>query len=158
MESKDRVVQEALGIAGDPSIEKLAEAAAEQEKAAQEEPSRLIYVHTLSRPFQWEGKTYEKLTFQWDTLTGADHLEIEHELLMQGMTLVVPAYTGDYLCGMAVRACREWGEKGGHAMYKAAMKALPLRDFTAVCNEARHFLLRSESQPEMEDSGSGDSV
>lgn len=157
MENKDRSVQKAQGIAADPSLEEMAESAAEQERAAQEKPGRLVYVHTLARPFQWEGKTYEKLTFRWDTLTGADHLEIEFELLKQGKTLVVPEFTGEYLCGMAVRACGEWRELAPPSR-KSAMKKLPLKDFSAICKEARHFLMASESLPEMEDNGSGENA
>lgn len=157
MESKNRSIQEALGIAADPSLEELAETAAEQEQTAQEESNRLVYVHTFARPFQWEGKNYEKLTFRWDTLTGADHLEIEFELLKQGKTLVVPEFTGEYLCGMAARACEEW-RKLAPPSRKSAMKKLLLKDFSAICKEARRFLMASESLPEMEDNGSGDNA
>jgi len=132
-----------------------ADAAVELEQAARKEPETGAYVHTLSRPFQWEGRTYEALTFRWDALTGADHLDIESELLMKGRTLVVPEYTGEYLCGMAVRACTERNEKGLRALDAAAFKALPLKDFTRICGKARSFLLRWGSLPATAGSGSG---
>lgn len=147
-------VQKALNPVSDPSNEELAEAAVAIEQAAQSEPDNFVYVHTFSRPFQWEGKTYEKLTFHWDALTGADHLEIEFEMLKQGKTLVVPEFTGEYLCGMAVRACEEWRTLMPPTR-KNAVKSLPLKDFSAICSKARSFLMRSESLPETEDSGSG---
>ena len=134
-----------------------AAAAAEQEAAARREPDAGTYTHTLSRPVQWEGKTYEQLTVRWDTLTGADHLTIERELLAAGITLVVPAFTGDYLCGMAARACGELREIAPPSR-GSFMRALPLREFSAICDKARRFLLRSESQPETAGSGSGSSV
>lgn len=154
MQNKDPAVKKALEPVGDPTNEELAEAAAAIEQAAQSESDSFVYVHTFSRPFQWEGKTYEKLTFHWDTLTGADHLEIEFEMMKQGKTLVVPEFTGEYLCGMAVRACDELREIAPPAR-KIAMKAFPLKDFSAICSKARSFLMRSESLPETEDSGSG---
>lgn len=93
----------------DPSedLDKTVAAAMALEEAAKQEPDVRTYVHTFEQPFVWEGKSYDKLTFQWDVLTGADHLEIENELLAQGKTLVVPEYTGGYLLGIAARACAE---------------------------------------------------
>lgn len=154
MKNSDPAVKKALEPISDPTNEDLAEAAVAIEQAAQSEPDNFVYVHTFSRPFQWEGKTYDKLTFHWDTLTGADHLEIEFEMMKQGKTLVVPEFTGEYLCGMAVRACDELREIAPPTR-KIAMKALPLKDFSAICSKARSFLMRSESLPETEDSGSG---
>lgn len=134
-----------------------ASAAAEQEAAAAQEADEGTYIHTLSRPIQWEGKTYEQLTFRWDALTGADHLAIERELLVAGITLVVPAFTGGYLCGMAVRVCEELRELKLPSR-NDFIRMLPLLDFSAICGKARRFLLRSESQPETAGSGSGSSV
>ena len=34
------------------------------------------YTHTFSKPFTYEGKTYERLTFDFDKLTGNDCLAI----------------------------------------------------------------------------------
>lgn len=154
MEDKKTAVQMAMNPVSDPSNEELAEAAVAIEQAAQNETDNYVYAHALSKPFQWEGKTYDKLTFHWGTLTGADHLEIEFEMMKQGKTLVVPEFTGEYLCGMAVRACDELREIAPPAR-KIAMKAFPLKDFSAICSKARSFLMRSESLPETEDSGSG---
>ena len=44
----------------------------------------------LSAPLEWEGRTYEKLVFQWDALTGEDYLDIENEMMVRGKTLVMP--------------------------------------------------------------------
>lgn len=157
MDNKNTSIPKALEPVSDPANEvlaKAASAAAEKEAAARREPDAGTYTHTLSRPIQWEGKTYEQLTFRWETLTGADHLAIERELLVAGITLVVPAFTGDYLCGMAVRACGELREIALPSRM-SFMRALPLREFSAICDKARSFLLRSESLPETAGSGSG---
>lgn len=154
MENRDPAVKKALEPVSDPSNEELAEAAVAIEQAVQNETDNFVYAHALSKPFQWEGKTYETLTFRWDILTGADHLEIEFEMLKQGKTLVVPEFTGEYLCGMAVRACDELRNIAPPSR-KNAMKKLPLKDFSAICKVARHFLMASESLPETGDNGSG---
>lgn len=117
--------------------------AAEQEAAAKAEPDTRVYIFHPDKPLEWEGRTYESLTFQWDGLTGRDHLEIESELLMRGRTLVVPEYTGDYLCGMAARAAVELRDTAP-PQRAALLKALPLRDFMIICKSARSFLLRAE--------------
>ena len=126
-------------------LEKLEETVDEMlvlEQAAQKETDIGVYIHELKTPFVWEGKTYEKLEFRWDALTGMDHLNIESELLLQGKTLVIPEYTGGYLLGMAVRACTERNEKGHRVLDAKAFQALPLGDFMRISKRARTFLLR----------------
>ncbi len=123
-------------------IEDAVAQALEVEREAQNETDEDAYVHQFSYPFQWEGKSYEKLTFRWGSLSCADQLDIEYEMLMRGHTWVVPEYTGDYLLGMAARACEEL--EGMNVRQRAMLlKALPLRDFMRVSQKARSFLLRS---------------
>ena len=98
---------------------------------------------SLSAPLEWEGRTYEKLVFQWDALTGEDYLDIENEMMVRGKTLVMPEYTGDFLLGMAVRACTERNEKGVRVLTAGALKRLPLGDFMRIVKKARTFLLRT---------------
>ena len=125
----------------------VAEDAAEAERVAEEakrEPETGSYTHTFKNPFPWKGKTYEKLTFDWTTLTGRDHLEIESEIVMKGRTLVSPAFTGDFLAGMAARACTERDEKGKRVIDGMAVKEMALTDFQVITRKARGFLLRAE--------------
>lgn len=127
-----------------PDLEKtVEEMVAVERTAAQEGDDVGVYVHELKTPFVWEGKTYEKLEFKWDALTGMDHLNIENELLMRGKTLVIPEYTGDYLLGMAVRACTERNGKGIRVLTAAAFQSLPLGDFMRIIKRARTFLIRA---------------
>ena len=118
-----------------------AERVAEEAKQEQETGS---YTHTFKNPFPWNGKTYEKLTFDWTTLDGGDHLEIENEIVMKGRTLISPAFTGDFLAGMAARACTERDEKGKQVIDAQALKKMSMTDFQAITREARGFLLRAE--------------
>ena len=43
-----------------------------------------VYKHTFKKPFEYEGKTYEELTFDFGRLKGRDMVAIENE--MQGMS------------------------------------------------------------------------
>lgn len=116
------------------------DAAAEAERLeldAKKMPDLGAYTHELKKPITWEDKTYEELTFQWDKLTGADHLAIEAELVMRGLTLVSPAYTSEFLCRMAARACTS-------PLPVEVIKKLPMREFQTICRKARDFLLRAE--------------
>ena len=125
----------------------VAEDAAEAERAAEEakqEQETGSYTHTFKEPFQWKGRTFESLTFDWTTLKGRDHLEIEQEIIMKGRTLVSPAFTGDFLAGMAARACTERNEKGKRVIDRQAVMEMPLGDFQIITRKARGFLLRAE--------------
>lgn len=122
------------------SPETLAEEAEAREADALSEPQKWTYTHVFKSPFTWAGRTYERLTFDWSTLTGADSLEIESEMLRRGVTLVVPEYSGAYLTGMAARACTERDERGRRLVTDAAVRALPLGDFQIICRRARTFL------------------
>ncbi len=117
-----------------------AERVAEEAKQEQETGS---YTHTFKTPFQWKGRTFESLTFDWAVLKGKDHLEIEQELLAKGRTLVSPAFTGDFLAGMAARACTERDENGKRVIDGQAVVEMDMADFQAITRKARGFLLRA---------------
>jgi hypothetical protein len=117
-----------------------AERVAEEAKQEQETGS---YTHTFKTPFQWKGRTFESLTFDWALLKGKDHLEIEQELLAKGRTLVSPAFTGDFLAGMAARACTERDENGKRVIDGQAVVEMDMADFQAITRKARGFLLRA---------------
>ena len=92
------------------------------------------FTFQFKEPFTFEGRTFETLTFDWSRLTGADSLAIENNQ---------PAYTGDYLVGMAVRACTERDAGGNRVVTEQTLRALPLGAFRKICNAARDFLLVS---------------
>ncbi len=134
-------VKKELDMAG------VAEDAAEAERAEEEakrEQETGSYTRIFKKPFQWMGRTYDSLTFDWTALDGGDHLEIESEMIMKGRTLVNPAFTGDFLAGMAARACTERDEKGRRVIDGQAIKKLPITDFQVITRKARGFLLRAE--------------
>lgn len=99
------------------------------------------FTYSFKEPFAYEGRTSETLTFDWSRLTGADSLAIENGMVRRGKTLVAPAYTGDYLVGMAVRACTERDAGGNRVVTEQMLRALPLGAFRKICDAARDFLL-----------------
>ena len=126
------------------AVKEDAEEAARVAEEARKEPETGSYTHTFKKPFQWKDRTFESLTFDWTTLTGRDHLEIENEMTMKGRTLVSPAFSGDFLAGMAARACTERDEKGKRVIDGQAIMEMPMGDFQTITRKARGFLLRAE--------------
>lgn len=123
------------------TIDPAALEAAEQEAAALKN-SIGTYTHIFQKPFSClvgtEQKTFEQLDFNFDKLTGQDSLAIEYELQSLGKPVVVAEMSGDYLIRMAARACEV-------KIGADDLAALPLREFNAIRNRARSFLLRADS-------------
>lgn len=103
-----------------------------------ENSDKSVYVHKFVAPFEFEGKTYSQLTFNFGKLTGRDALAIESELQALGRPVVVPALSGEYLVRMAAKSCTE-------AIGTDIFDNMPIRDFQAIHSKARNFLLTSES-------------
>ena len=122
-----------------------AEAAVQLEAAAKAGPDVTSYTHTFEKPFEFRGRTVTELTFNWGALTGEDHEAIEGDMLRHGQTLVVPATTGPYLTGMAVRACTNRDDNGIRILDDDFLKAMPFMDYQKSFMSARRFLLRSGS-------------
>lgn len=106
--------------------------AAEEAKTAER-----LYTHTFNRPFQYNGQTVTKLSFDFEKLTGRDCLAVENEMRMQGITMVSPTFSGPYLVRMAARACTE---KVGSDIFEL----MPAADFTRIRNRTQSFFMRSE--------------
>ena len=89
----------------------------------------------LNKPVAYDGETYEELTFDFDSLTGEDAINIEEELAAEGKPVViVAAFRSDYLIRMAARACTK---PIGHDIFKK----MSLRDYNRVTGAAKSFLL-----------------
>lgn len=110
---------------------------AEKEAAKDEAQDIYTYVHQLRRPFEYEGKTYETLTFNWGGLTGDDSLSIENEMQAAGKPVIVPTFSGEYLIRMAARACTP-------RLGSDVLCALPISEYNRIRSKARSFLLLSE--------------
>lgn len=100
----------------------------------QDEAAAGVYVHKFKKPFTFEGRTYEELTFDFESMTGRDAAAIENELRAMGHPVLVAAFDGEYLARMCVRACTE---KIGIDTFKA----MPIRDYDKIRTTARGFLV-----------------
>ena len=127
------------------SLEAAAEAAAALDAEAKASPDDMTYTHTFKRPFEYRGHIVSELTFDWGGLTGADHQAIEDDLRRHGLTLVIPSFTGEFLEGMAVRACTNRDANGIRIVDMDMLRALPIRDYQQIYMSARRFLRRGES-------------
>ena len=95
-----------------------------------------VYTHEFKKPFTCEGNTYESLTFNFDSLSGADSLAIENEMMALGKPLVAPEFSGEYLIRMAAKAAK---------ISSTVIEAMPLADYNRIRSHARTFLLKSGS-------------
>lgn len=108
----------------------------EAEKMAEENKNRYEYTHEFKKPFQYEGRTFEKIHFDWGRLTGNDGLAIENEMQSLGMPVVIPSLSGEYLIRMAARASVE-------NIAANVLTAMPIRDYNKIRSMARSFLLKA---------------
>ncbi len=93
-----------------------------------------VFTIKLKKPFEFEGKTYKELRFDFSKLSGNDCLAIENELQMLGKGAVAPEFSGEYLIRFAARALEE-------DLGPDFIAALPAATFTKIRNRARSFLL-----------------
>lgn len=93
-----------------------------------------VYTHTFKKPFEYEGRTYEELTFDFGRLKGRDMVAIENE--MQGMSeyALAPEISTSFQSKMAARAA---------GIGSDVLEAMPLKDFNKITGAARRFLLDS---------------
>lgn len=101
------------------------------------EQSAYTYTHKFHKPYEYEGKTYEELKFDWGKLTGKDGLAIENEMQQIGKAVIVPTFSGEYLVRLAARACTV-------PVGADAFENMPISDFNKIRSAARSFLLKSE--------------
>lgn len=143
---------------GDPEMEQLAKQAKALEDAAKEEAAAggwARFTHTFPEPFTYAGKTFDSLTFDWGKLTGKDSLAIESDIALRtGRAVANPKFSGEYLAGMAVRACTSRTADGQQPDLDTLL-ALPLGVFQKICGSARNFLMLSELLPATAVTGSG---
>lgn len=103
------------------------------EKAAEE--STGITTITLSKPFTYEGKTYEKFDLDFTALTGRDFTAIEVECAAVQKVIIAPSLSTQFLYRMAAKAAHVGSD---------IIIALPIADFNRVRSAARSFLMKTE--------------
>lgn len=104
-------------------------------KAASNSPD--VFILEFPKPIKYNDREYKSLTFDFGALTGNDDLAIEDELNALSIVLVAPAFSGQYLIRMAVRACKE-------PIGTDCISNLPLNYYSKLRSAARSFLLKTE--------------
>ena len=90
------------------------------------------YTHTFKKPVEIEGQKYTSLTFYFDRLTGEDIEAIEEELQDQNKYVLTPEISSAFQSMLAARAAKIPAD---------AIRRLPIRDYMAIKNKARNFLI-----------------
>lgn len=94
------------------------------------------YLHKFKKPFLWQGKEYDTLLFDFESLSGRDMNNIERELaITEGITVISPTMSGPFLMNMAAKAAGI-----GYDM----LLAMPIFEANRIRSKARSFLLSSE--------------
>lgn len=90
------------------------------------------YTHKFSKSFEYAGRKYDKLVFDFEKLIGTDMIAIEDEMAAVGQYALSPEISTSFLSKMAARAAGVGSDVIEH---------LPLRDFGKIKNESRNFLI-----------------
>ena len=90
------------------------------------------YTHTFKKPVEIEGQKYTSMTFYFDRLTGEDIEAIEEELQDQNKYVLTPEISSAFQSMLAARAAKIPAD---------AIRRLPIRDYMAIKNKARNFLI-----------------
>lgn len=93
--------------------------------------SEEIFVLELKKPFEYCGKTYEKLTFDFDSLTGKDMIAVEREINLTNEFFLVPENSPNFCGKLAARAA---------GVSSDVIENLPLKDFKRAKEAAQNFL------------------
>lgn len=99
--------------------------------------SKDSFTLTMKKPFEWDGKTFDTLTFNWGKLTGKDFFNIEQEINAEGFAVITPEFSTKFIMYMAVRACEQ-------PLTTDALSGLPIKAFNRIRSKARNFLMSSE--------------
>lgn len=109
----------------------------EQEVLDQPDVSTIRMIR-LRKPFEWEGKTYSELHFDFYKPTGKDCLGINQELSRRGINNFRAFNNDEYIVRFAALSCEE--EIGTDMLL-----ALPGNDYMRIRTAACNFLLTWET-------------
>ena len=91
-----------------------------------------VYTHVFKKPFEYEGKTYTELTFNFERLSGRDMVSIETEMQMNNEYAIAPEVSRSFQAKMAAKAA---------GIGSDVLDAMPIKDFNRITNAARSFLI-----------------
>lgn len=96
-----------------------------------EKDKSMNYTHTFTKTVELNGKRFDKMTFYFENLTGADIEAIEEELQDQNKYVLAPEVSSVFQSMLAARAAGVPSDE---------MRRLPIRDYMQIKNKARAFL------------------
>lgn len=88
---------------------------------------RLNYTHVFKKPFEFEGKTYDKLTFDFEGLLGSDMIAVENEMAAVGEYVLSPEISTSFLSKMAARAAGVGSDLIEHFTYPVILEKSRIR-------------------------------
>ena len=86
----------------------------------------------FSKPFEFEGKTYEELDIDLDNLTGEDLEVVEQQMAEEKVFVPVPAIHRGYCARVGAVAAK---------VPPVFFKKLPAKDYSKITQEISNFLL-----------------
>jgi len=92
-------------------------------------------VYKLSRPFNWQGKTYTELNLDFESLTGKDLIKAESEFNKKGGFAIMLDLNKEYCAIIAAKAAGVGSDM---------LMELPANDFSKITTRVTGFLLKSE--------------
>ncbi len=100
----------------------------------EKETPKGVYVHKFATAFEYEGKKFVTLNFDFGSLTGQDMISIEEEMSSQNKYIITPEIDSDFMIRLAAKAS---------GVSSDTLMALPLREFTKIRNKTRDFLINA---------------
>lgn len=88
--------------------------------------------HVFTKPYEFEGKTYESLEFDLDSLKGSDFSAAKKELAASGIYSPIPSTDCDYCVILLARLTKQPVE---------FFSGLPIRDYCALTQKVSNFLM-----------------
>lgn len=92
-------------------------------------------VFKLSKPFEWQGKTYTELILDFESLTGKDLIKAENEFNKKGGFAVMLDLNKEYCAILAAKSAGVGSDM---------LMELPANDFSKITTRVTGFLLKSE--------------
>jgi hypothetical protein len=117
-----------------PEIDPEEFSAMETEAEKKKLDNRKLFTYVFPEPWEFEGKTYTELSFDFWSLTGQDCVSITDELVALGRTVVAPEFSQHYQVYFATRACTV-------NIPSDALLAMPAKSFQKIVGAARNFII-----------------
>lgn len=88
--------------------------------------------YKFNKPYNFEGKDYESISFDLDALTGRDIAAAKREFAATGNFSAVPAADSEFCALVLARACK---------LPKEFFDGLPAKEYCALTQQVTNFLL-----------------